>query len=272
MSDTSAKTTLPIQDGSIRQSFAWWAFAGRGVEDDALLRGAAKIGYDAVDLIDEPHWAAVKKAGLSVSAIIGHGTIENGLNRRENAARIEKELRANIEKASRERIPVVVCFSGNRAGLSDSDGLKHSAETLASLAPVAANAGVVLAVELLNSKVDHADYQCDHTQWGVELCQAVNSPSVKLLYDIYHMQIMEGDVIRTIQKYHSFFAYYHTGGNPGRGQPDRNQEINYAAIYRAIQKTGYSGYISHEFVPVKDPLLALKEAYDDCLNSLSRTD
>jgi len=253
---------------ALRQSFSWWCFANRGVEPDALLAGAAQIGYEGVDLIDESLWPLAQKHGLTIAAIGGHTSIENGLNRLENASRIEKELRASIAKATQWKIPVVLCFAGNRApALDDATGSIICAETLSRIAPVAADAGVVLALELLNSKVDHAHYQGDHTAWGVELCQRVNSPAFQLLYDIYHMQIMEGDVIRTIRQHHSHFVHYHTAGVPGRGQPDGTQELHYPAIYRAIIETGYSGFISHEFLPKSDPLQALKSAFTDCVNS-----
>jgi hydroxypyruvate isomerase len=251
----------------IRQSFSWWCFENRGLETDALLQGAKEIGYEAVDLIGEELWPVAKAAGLRISAIGGHASIEEGLNRRGNAARIEAELRANIAKAEEWGIPVLICFSGNRGGISDEEGLAVCAETLARIAPVAESAGVALAVELLNSKVDHPDYQCDHTVWGAELCRLVNSPAVKLLYDIYHMQIMEGDIIRTIQAHHGVVAHYHTAGNPGRGQPDATQEISYPAIYRAIAATGYRGYVSHEFLPAVPPLEALRLAYEACSRS-----
>jgi hydroxypyruvate isomerase len=251
----------------IRQSFSWWCFADKGLEPKALLAGAREIGYEAVDLIEEELWPVAKAAGLRISAIAGHATLENGLNRRENAARIEAELRANIAKAVEWNIPVLICFSGNRGGISDEEGLTRCAETLARVAPVAEAAGVALAVELLNSKVDHPDYQCDHTVWGVELCRRVNSPAVKLLYDIYHMQIMEGDIIRTIREHYAAFAHYHTAGNPGRGQPDATQEIAYPAIYRAIAATGYTGFVSHEFLPAVAPLEALRLACEDCASA-----
>jgi hydroxypyruvate isomerase len=164
---------------------------------------------------------------LKIVALSGHGTIANGLNRKENASRIEDEIRGNLARAREWQIPILICFSGNRAGLSDEAGLEQCAETLSRLAPEAAAADVVLAMELLNSKVDHPDYQCDHSAWGVELCRRVQSPAVKLLYDIYHMQIMEGDIIRTIGANHGFFAHYHTAGSPGRGQLDETQEIGY---------------------------------------------
>lgn len=254
----------------LRQSFSWWCYANRGVEPEALLAGAAQIGYHGVDLIDESLWPLAQKHGLTVCAINGHGSIEDGLNRRENAARIEKELRINIAKASQWKIPVVLCFAGNRAyTASDETGLAICAETLSRIAPFAADAGVVLAFELLNSKIDHPDYQGDHTAWGVELCQRVNSPAVRLLYDIYHMQIMEGDIIRTIQTQNAMFAHYHTAGVPGRCQPDENQELNYPAIYRTIAKTNYAGFISHEFPTDRDPLTTLKLAFDDCAKACS---
>jgi hydroxypyruvate isomerase len=248
----------------IRQSFSWWCFENRGVEPDALLAAAAKIGYQGVDLIDEALWPAAQKQGLRIVAVNGHGTIDDGLNQAKHADRIEQELRANIAKARQWKIPMLICFSGSRHGAGDEAGLQQCAQTLERVAPPAADAGVVLAVELLNSKVDHRGYQCDHTAWGVELCRRVNSPAVKLLYDIYHMQIMEGDIIRTIQANQGSFAHYHTAGNPGRGEPDETQEISYPAIYRAIDKTGYAGFIAHEFIPQGDPLAALKKAFEAC--------
>jgi hydroxypyruvate isomerase len=252
----------------ISQSFSWWCFANRGIAPETLLYGAARMGYNGVDLIEEALWPLVKRHGLSISAINGHGTISEGLNRRENSVRIEKELRANIIKAEEWSIPVLICFSGNRSGASDAAGLEQCAETLGRVAPVARDAGVTLAIELLNSKVDHPDYQCDRTAWGLDLCRQVNSPAVKLLYDIYHMQVMEGDIIRTIQSCHAHIAHYHTAGNPGRGQPDKVQELYYPAIYKAIAATGYRGVISHEFLPAIDPLKALENALDECRSAL----
>jgi hydroxypyruvate isomerase len=253
----------------IRQSFSYWCVANRGLEPEALLAGAAKIGYAAVELIDEKLWPLAHKAGLAIASTGGHGTIDDGLNREENFARIEKELHGNLAKAKEWKIPVLICFSGARRGLSDEAGLEQCAKSLKRLAPRAEDSGVVLAVELLNSKVDHKDYQCNHSAWGLELCRRVGSPAVKLLYDIYHMQIMEGDLIRTIRDGHSYFAHYHTAGNPGRGQPDETQEINYPAVYRAIAETGYAGYLAHEFIPKGDPLAALEKAYRDCASALA---
>lgn len=248
----------------MKQSFSWWCYADRGLEPAELLKAASKIGYEGVELIGEPLWPEAAKQGLKIVGVNGFFTLSDGLNRRENASRLEAEIRANIIKAEQWKISMLVCFSGNRAGLSDKDGLDQSAAILSRLAPVAADAGVTLAVELLNSKVDHPDYQCDHTAWGVELCRAVNSPAVKLLYDIYHMQIMEGDIIRTIQNNHDHIAHYHVAGCPGRGQPDETQELNYPAICRAIAATGYSGFIGQEFVPKGDVVTALTRAFQAC--------
>lgn len=235
----------------------------RGVEPVKLISGAAKMGYVAVDLIDEEWWPVARDHGLTIAAINGHASIDQGLNRRENAQRIEGELLAKIDKAAEWKIPNLICFSGNRDGLDDEAGLAICAETLARVAPCAAEAGVTLSMELLNSKIDHKDYQCDHTEWGMRLCDRVNSPAFKLLYDIYHMQIMEGDIIRTIQRYHSYFSHYHTAGNPGRGPLDGKQELYYPAIYDAILETGYTGFVTHEFLPNEgtDPLEALKRAF-----------
>jgi hydroxypyruvate isomerase len=248
----------------LRQSFSWWCFQGRGVESADLLRGAAKIGYTGVDLAGEELWPAITDAGLRISAASGHGTIGEGLNRRDQAARIEKELRLKIDLAVQWKIPVLICFSGNRGADSDEKGLVICAETLARIAPHAEQAGVKLAIELLNSRIDHRGYQADRTAWGVRLCERVGSPAVGLLYDIYHMQIMEGDLIRTIGEHHRHFAHYHTAGNPGRGPMDGTQEINYPPIYRAIAATGYAGCIGHEFIPRGDPIQNLRAAFEQC--------
>ena len=254
---------------AFKQSFSFWCFENRGLEPAAFLASAKKIGLDGVDLIDEKLWPLVRDSGLELAAMNGHGTIDAGLNRRENAPRIERELQVMIEKAVQWKIPALICFSGARAAQDDATSLGICAETLARIAPVAEQAGVSLVVELLNSKVDHPDYQCDHTAWGVQLCERVGSPAVKLLYDVYHMQIMEGDLIRTIERDHQYFGHYHTAGNPGRGPLDENQEIYYPPIYRAIAKTGFTGFIGHEFVPRVDPLRELEQAYRDCVASVS---
>ena len=250
----------------MKQSFAWWCFANRGVATEDLMAGAARLGYSAVDLLDEELWPLARRHGLAVSAVVGHASLRDGLNRRENADRIETELRERLERAAKADIRVLLCFSGDRApDLTDEAGLEAAAETLARVAPRAESLGVTLALELLNSRVDHPDYMADRTAWGLRLCEQVNSPACRLLYDIYHMQIMEGDVLRTIATHHRHFAHYHTAGNPGRGEfagpAGVLQELNYEAIFRAIRRTGFAGYVAHEFIPESDPLTALARAH-----------
>jgi hydroxypyruvate isomerase len=201
---------------------------------------------------------------LTIASINGGLSIEQGLNRGEHHDYLEQRIRATIELAAHWAIPNVIVFSGNREGLDDRMGAEITAEGLRRVAGAAEEAGVTLVMELLNSKVDHKDYQCDRTAWGVKVCQMVNSPRVKLLYDIYHMQIMEGDIIRTIRDFHAYFAHYHTAGNPGRHELDDTQELNYPPIIRAILATGYQGYLGQEFIPRGDPLAALKQAFDVC--------
>ena len=158
----------------------------------------------------------------------------------------------------------MIVFSGNRDGMSDGEGLENCVRGLKRVTPVAEQLGVTVCMELLNSKVDHRDYMCDHTPWGAELVKRVGSPRFKLLYDIYHMQIMEGDVIRTIQENHQYIGHYHTGGNPGRNEIDATQELQYPAIIRAIKGTGYKGFVGQEFIPKRDPLTSLREAVQLC--------
>lgn len=248
----------------LKQSFAWWCFAGKGLAPEQLVRTAAAIGYAAAELVPPEHWQLVADHGLALASFAGHASIEAGLNRREHHQRIERELLANIRLAERWRIPNLICFSGSRAGLSDDSGAEITAEGLRRVAPAAEAAGVTLVLELLNSKVDHPDYQCDHTAWGLRVCELAGSPRVKLLYDVYHMQVMEGDIIRTIDRHYALFGHYHLAGNPGRCQIDSTQELYYPAIVRAIARTGYAGYIGHEFVPRGDPAAELSAAFQIC--------
>lgn len=245
-----------------KASFTWWSFADRGVADRDLIGAAAELSYDGIELAEEDLWPAIADAGLAIATHRGHGTLEVGLNRQEEHDRIEREILANLELARQWRIPVLICFSGNRDGLSDEAGIENTARGLARVARAAEEAGVTLALELLNSKVDHPGYQCDHTAWGAEAIARVGSPRVKLLYDVYHMQVMEGDAIRTIEAHHDAFAHYHVAGNPGRHEPDGTQELWYPAIYEAIVATGYTGYVGMEFVPRGDPVASLRAALE----------
>ncbi|MFM9107235.1 MAG: hydroxypyruvate isomerase family protein [Chloroflexota bacterium] len=246
--------------GRIRSSLAWWCLEQAGLAPPEIIRLAAAAGYDGIELAEPEWWPAIAGAGLAVAAHRGHASLEVGLNRRGEHDRIEDELLANIDLAARWGFPTLICFSGNRDGLSDEAGLEATAEGLRRVAPAAERAGVSLAVELLNSRVDHPGYQCDRTPWGVRLLDLVGSPAVSLLYDVYHMQIMEGDVIRTIRGNARAFSHYHVAGNPGRNEPDASQELQYGPIYRAISGTGFSGWVGMEFVPTGDPLASFRAA------------
>jgi hydroxypyruvate isomerase len=248
----------------IRQSFAFGNFRRGGIAPERLFQEAAQIGYAAVEMLSQEHWDAARQAGLRIAIIGGHGSLTDGLNKRENHPRIEEELLARIDLAAANDIPGLICFSGNRYGRPDEECLDIMAEGLRRVTRAAEEKGVNLCVELLNSKVDHPDYQCDHTAYGVELCRRAGSPRVKLLYDIYHMQIMEGDLIRTIRDTVAFLAHFHTAGNPGRRDLDETQEIYYPAVMRAIAGSGYDMIVGHEFSPKGDPIEALRAAFRVC--------
>ena len=216
-------------------------------------------------MINETLFDRARDAGLALASHGGHQGIERGLNDPAEHGRIEAEITRSLALAQKYDIPNLIVFSGSRrAGLSEEEGIENTVHGLARVAPAAEQAGVNLVIELLNSKVDHRGYQCDHTAWGIEVCRRVASPRVGLLYDIYHMQIMEGDVIRTIGEHHAHFLHYHTAGNPGRHDLDDAQELNYPPIMKAIAATDYEGYVGHEFIPKGDPITALKTAYEVC--------
>lgn len=264
----------------MKQSFAWWAFANGDIDPETLVTSAKRIGYYGVELMPVDLLPMAVDAGLEIVAHIGHQSIDRGLNDLAQHDRIEREVVDNLGVAGRFGIPNLIVFSGNRTegisppapnngGVPDREGAEYTARGLRRLAPLAEAAGVNLILELLNSRVNHHGYQCDRTEWGVDVCRMVDSPRVKLLYDIYHMQIMEGDLIRTIQANHSRIGHYHTGGNPGRNDLDVDQEINYPAVFRAIKGTGYNGYIGHEFIPKGDVVPALEAAYKLCADAVA---
>lgn len=244
-----------------QQSVSWWCFTPQLLSPQQLVRAAVEIGYAAVELLPEAYWPLAREHGLAIASVNGHASILEGLNRRANHARIARELTDAIAAAEQWRIANLICFSGSRTALDDAAGIEATADGLRLVARRAEDAGVTLVLEVLNSKVDHPDYQADHTAWAVEVCRQVGSPAVKVLYDIYHMQIMEGDIIRTIEAVHPWIGHYHTAGNPGRTELDDRQELNYRAIFAAIAATGYTGYIGHEFIPRGEPVAALAAAF-----------
>jgi hydroxypyruvate isomerase len=254
----------PIQrKGRIKQSVSRWCYQKIPLDD--LCAYAAKIGLKGVDLLSPEEYEVPSRHGLVCSmAYAGGGEIPTALNRVENHARIEEGFRKNIPLAAKAGVPNVITFSGNRAGMSDEEGAKNTIIGLNRVKKIAEDNGVTICMELLNSKVNHKDYMCDHTAWGVQVVQAVNSPRVKLLYDIYHMQIMEGDLISTIQQNIQWLAHFHTGGVPGRHELDGTQEVQWDGVMRGIAGTNFQGYVAHEFVPSRDPLTSLREAADLC--------
>ncbi len=248
---------------SFKQCVTWWPVSKVLAEGGALDKVKA-LGFHGVEMPPRDKFDLLRDNGFTIVTIGGHKSLEDGLNKRENHNRIADELNANFEVAKQYGIPNLIVFSGNRNGLSDEEGAEITIEGLQKVAPAAEKAGITLVMELLNSKVDHADYQCDHTLWGVKVVEAVNSPRVKLLYDIYHMQIMEGDLIRNIRDHIEHIGHFHTAGNPGRRDLDDEQEIYYPAVAKAIHDTGYNGWLGHEFGPKGDAFASLKQAYERC--------
>lgn len=247
--------------GNIKQSVCKWCYGKLPLEK--LAAEVKKIGYQSVELLVPPEFETVKKAGLTC-AILGGADIANGMNRKENHEKLEKHLREYIDFAAKEGIPSVICMSGNRNKMPDDVGLDNCVIGVKRVLGYAEEKKVTLIMEGLNSKVDHKDYMYDKTVWGVELCKRLNSERFKLLYDIYHMQIMEGDVIRTIKQYKDYIGHYHTGGNPGRHEIDDTQELNYAAISKAIVETKFKGFMAQEFIPVRDTVASLTQAFKIC--------
>ena len=230
---------------------------------------ARDLGIHSVELLEPEEWAVARRYGLTCA--MGYATVPDprtrltrGFNRVEHHAWLIPAYERALPLAAAAGVPNLICFSGNRDGLSDEEGLTACAHGLAALMPAAERHGVGICMELLNSKVDHPGYQCDRTPWGVALATKVGSPRFKLLYDIYHMQIMEGDVIRTIRDNSKHIGHYHTAGVPGRHEIDASQELYYPAIARAIAETGFTGYVAQEFIPTKDPRTALAEAVKIC--------
>ncbi|MBN1766523.1 MAG: TIM barrel protein [Sedimentisphaerales bacterium] len=250
-----------VKNARIQQSVSQWCYGWLGMEELAAF--CAEIGLGAIDLLDTEHWPVLKKHGLVCSMSNSHG-IAKGLNRIENHSECLAKIRKSIEETSEAGFPNVICFSGNREGLDDDEGLKNCKTALKQIVGLAEKKNVTICMELLNSKRNHKDYMCDRTAWGVELVKQVGSDNLKLLYDIYHMQVQEGDVIATIKESADYIGHYHTGGVPGRHEIDDSQELYYPAIMKAILDTGFTGFVAHEFVPKEHTLDTLAEAVGIC--------
>ncbi len=260
----SRSQPVTARKGRIRQSVSRWCFPKSTLPD--LCSYAASIGLKGVDLLNPPEYDIPARYGLTCTmGYADAGTIPQGLNRLSNHDAIEAGFRKYIPIAAKAKVPNVITFSGNRAGMSDDEGLKNSIAGLNRVKKIAEDNGVTICVELLNSKINHPDYMADHSAWGVKLMEAVDSPNVRLLYDIYHMQIQEGDLIHTITQDIAWIGHFHTGGVPGRHELNDQQEVNWAAVMRAIADTPFKGYVAHEFVPAAaDPLLSLRQAVNLC--------
>jgi hydroxypyruvate isomerase len=250
-----------------KHSVCRWCYPKLSV--DELARAAKTLDMHSVELLEPDEWRVAKQHGLTCA--MGYATVPEpgarltkGWNRTEHHAWLVPAYERAIPLAAAAGIPNLICFSGNREGLGDDEGLENCAKGLAAVMPAAERHRVTLCMELLNSKVDHPDYQCDHTAWGVALARRVGSERFKLLYDIYHMQIMEGDVIRTVRDNRDYIAHFHTAGVPGRHEIDGSQELHYPAIMRAIAETGFAGYVAQEFIPTRAPLASLAEAVRIC--------
>ena len=247
-----------ITKGRLKQSVSRWCYGG--IELDALCQAAASMGFHAIDLLDEKDWGVPAKHGLVCALGNGAGGIEKGFNRLEHHDKLVSGTERLIPIAKAAGVPSVIVFSGNRAGLPDEEGIQNCITGLKRVVGTAEKHGVQIVIEYLNSKHDHADYQFDHMKFGVDVVNGVGSPQLKILYDIYHAQIMEGDVIQTIRDHHERIGHFHTGGVPGRHELDGTQELNYRAIAQAIVDAKFGGYMAHEFVPTRDPLTSLAEA------------
>jgi hydroxypyruvate isomerase len=250
--------------GKVNHSVCRWCYADIPLED--LCKAAKDIGLASIELVGPDEWPTLKKYGLTSALPWGAGKgIVEGFNNPALHDELIKSYESVIPKVAAAGFNQIICFSGNRNGLDDEKGIENCAVGLQKLMPIAEKYKVTMVMELLNSKVNHKDYQCDHTEWGVALCDKVGSDSFKLLYDIYHMQIMEGDVIDTIKKYSKYISHYHTGGVPGRHEIDETQELNYPAIMKAILETGFKGHVAQEFIPARpDKIASLKQGVQIC--------
>ena len=254
--------------GNVNHSVCQWCFSSMPLEE--LCQAVKEMGFGAIDLIGPKDWPMLQKYGLYSSMCYIGGTVSltNGFNDKKYHEQLIKDYTEVIPLMKKAGYKNLICFSGSRNGMDDETGLKNCVEGLQKILPLAEKNGVTIQMELLNSKVDHKDYMCDRTSWGVELCKRLGSENFKLLYDIYHMQIDEGDVIRTIRDNHQYIGHYHTAGVPGRHELDDKQELNYPAIINAILATGFKDFVAQEFIPTakdnKDKLAALKQAILIC--------
>jgi hydroxypyruvate isomerase len=257
-----AAQDAPVQrKGRLKQCVTRGVF-GRGMEFEETCKQAARLGCKGYDLIGPKDWPMLKKYGLLPTMYPPGpgGTIPDALNRKENHERIIKAMHEAIDESANYGVPNIITFSGNRRGMSDAEGADNCVIALNQIKKHAEDKGINICMELLNSKVNHKDYMCDHTAWGVDVCKRVDSPRIGLLYDIYHLQIMEGDIVRTIRDNIKYLKHFHTGGNPGRHEIDDTQELNYHFIAQSIADLGFQGYVAHEYSPAREAIPSLEQA------------
>ncbi len=262
----TASSTAAPRNGRFKQCICRGVFSLKGFKLDleGMCREAARLGAVGIDLVGPETFPVLKKYGLVPTMVGGGSGIKSGINDKTKHAEIDAKMREAIKAAAAAGAPNVIVLAGDRQGISDEQGLENCALFLNQIKKLAEDEGVTLCIELLNSKVNHPGYMCDHTAWGVELCKRVNSPRVKLLYDIYHMQIMDGDVIHPIRENIKYIGHFHTAGNPGRHEFDETQELHYPPICKVIADLGFQGYIAHEYTPTKEPLETLDKMMRLC--------
>jgi len=251
--------------GNINHSVSRWTFNYLSL--DELCKAVKDIGFNAIDLLKPEDWPTVQKYGIysSMCYTSGKNDLYNGLNDPANHEQLIQEYLATIPIMAKAGYKNLICFTGARRGMDDETGMTNCKTALEKILPAAEKNGITMVMELLNSKIDHKDYMCDHVEWGAELCKRISSDNFKLLFDIYHMQIQEGDIIRNVTDYHQYIAHYHTGGIPGRHEINNTQELYYPAVMKAIVATGYKGYVAQEFMPTyPNKLDSLKEAIQIC--------
>ncbi len=251
--------------GNINHSVSRWTYGYLSL--DKLCNAVKKIGFNAIDLVKPQDWPTLQQHGIysSMCYTAGDNNLNKGLNNAIYHEKLIKEYLETIPIMAKAGYKNLICFSGKREGMDDETGMKNCMNALKMILPTAEKNGVTMVMELLNSKIDHKDYMCNHVEWGAEICKRVSSENFKLLFDVYHMQIQEGDIIRNIKDYHQYIAHYHTGGIPGRHEINDSQELHYPAVMRAIVETGYKGYVAQEFVPTyTDKLDSLREAIKIC--------
>jgi len=256
----SAESEKAVVKGRLKQSVCAWCYK---MKLDELAQNAAAIGLKSVELVDSKDWPILKKHGLICAMTPSHD-IGEGFNNKDNHEKCIAAVKKSIDACVEAGFPNVITFSGNRNGMSDDVGLENTVEGLKNVIGYAEQKKVNVCIEILNSRLNHKDYMCDTVEWAAEVCKRIASPRMKILFDIYHVQVQQGDIIVRIKQFHEYIGHYHTAGVPGRHELDENQELNYPAIMRAIAESGFQGYIGQEFIPTRDPMKSLSEAVRLC--------